>query len=103
MSTALDEALALERAGDLDGAVIALEGVLSGRPRHPVALARLAGVQFRRGRLEEAVLALDRAEAAMAWAGRAIELARRLDDPETLSHALTNIGTVRLVSSDLGG
>jgi tetratricopeptide (TPR) repeat protein len=65
VSTALDEALALERAGDLDGAVIALEGLLSGRPTDPFALARLASVQFRRGRLEEAVLALDRAEAAV--------------------------------------
>src|SRR4051812_43884415 len=65
VSTTLDEALALERVGDLDGAVIALEGLLSGRPTHPVALARLASVQVRRGRLEEAVLALDRAEAAM--------------------------------------
>jgi DNA-binding CsgD family transcriptional regulator/type II secretory pathway predicted ATPase ExeA len=44
-----------------------------------------------------------RAEAALAWASRAIELARRLDDPETLTHALTNIGTARLNSSDLGG
>jgi DNA-binding CsgD family transcriptional regulator len=44
-----------------------------------------------------------RAEAAMRWAGRAIELARRLDDQETLSHALTNIGSARLTAGDLGG
>ena len=44
-----------------------------------------------------------RPEAALAWAGRAIELARRLDDQETMTHALTNIGTARLNSSDLGG
>ena len=37
----------------------------------------------------------NRAEAAMGWAGRAIELARRLDDQETLTHALTNIGSAR--------
>jgi tetratricopeptide (TPR) repeat protein len=34
-----------------------------------------------------------RAEAAIGWAGRAIELARRLDDQETLTHALTSIGS----------
>ena len=35
--------------------------------------------------------------------GRAIELARRLGDPETLSHALTNIGTARLLTGDQRG
>jgi DNA-binding CsgD family transcriptional regulator len=44
-----------------------------------------------------------RVEPAMAWAGRAIELARRLDDQETLTHALTNIGSMRLLAGDLGG
>ena len=44
-----------------------------------------------------------RPEAALAWAGRAIELARRLGDQETLSHALTTIGSARSVSGDLGG
>jgi DNA-binding CsgD family transcriptional regulator len=44
-----------------------------------------------------------RTEAALAWGRRAIELARRLDDPETLSHALTNIGTARLLGGDQGG
>jgi DNA-binding CsgD family transcriptional regulator/tetratricopeptide (TPR) repeat protein len=44
-----------------------------------------------------------RAEAAMGWAGRAIELARRLDDQETLSDALANIGSARLLRSDPGG
>ncbi|MDP9069692.1 MAG: tetratricopeptide repeat protein [Actinomycetota bacterium] len=65
MSTsALDEALRLKRSGELDAAVIALEGVLSRSPSHPVALAHLADVQLKRGRLEEASGALDRAEAA---------------------------------------
>ena len=65
MSTAgLDEALRLKRAGDLDGALIALEGVLGRTPSHPIALANLADVQLRRGRSDEAVLALDRAESA---------------------------------------
>ena len=44
-----------------------------------------------------------RAEVAMGWAGRAIELARRLDDQETLSDALANIGSARLLRGDLGG
>jgi DNA-binding SARP family transcriptional activator/DNA-binding CsgD family transcriptional regulator len=44
-----------------------------------------------------------RRQAALTWASRAIELARRLGDQETLGHALTNIGTTRLLSSDLGG
>lgn len=44
-----------------------------------------------------------RAEAAMGWATRAIELARRLDDQETLTHALTNIGSARIHRSDPDG
>ena len=44
-----------------------------------------------------------RTEAAMAWGSRAIELARRLGDQETLSHALTNIGSARLLTSDQRG
>lgn len=59
----LEEALRLERDGDLDGALIALEEVLSNAPRHALALARLAQVQMRRNRFEEAGVALDRAEA----------------------------------------
>ena len=39
----------------------------------------------------------------MGWAGRAIELARRLDDQETLTHALTNIGSARLSRGDPDG
>jgi DNA-binding CsgD family transcriptional regulator/tetratricopeptide (TPR) repeat protein len=45
----------------------------------------------------------NRTEAAMGWARRAIELARRLGDQETLTHALTNIGSSRLMNGDLGG
>lgn len=60
----LDEALRLKRAGDLDAALIALEGVLGRSPSNPVALANLADVQLKRGRPQEAALALDRAEAA---------------------------------------
>jgi tetratricopeptide (TPR) repeat protein len=64
MSTTLQRALQLKRAGSLEEAVIALEGLLSGVPAHAVALAHLADVQLRRGRLEEAASALERAEAA---------------------------------------
>src|SRR4029453_10936192 len=45
----------------------------------------------------------NRIEAAMGWAARAIELARRLDDQETLTHALTNIGPARRRNGDPGG
>src|SRR4030095_6965809 len=44
-----------------------------------------------------------RTEAAMSWAARAIELARRLDDQETLTHALTNIGSARIQRLDPRG
>jgi len=44
-----------------------------------------------------------RTEAAIGWAQRAIELARRLDDQETLTHALTSIGSARLYRGDPGG
>jgi tetratricopeptide (TPR) repeat protein len=62
VSTSLDEALALKRNGDLQGAVIALEGFLSSKPDHPVAIAHLADAQIRRKRFDEAETALDRAE-----------------------------------------
>src|SRR4029450_4051052 len=45
----------------------------------------------------------NRTEAAMGWAARAIELARRLDDQETLTHALTNIGSARGKGGRPGG
>jgi predicted Zn-dependent protease len=60
----LDLALSKKRAGDLDGALLALEAVLDQSPSHPVALAHLADVQLRRERLDEAAMALDRAEEA---------------------------------------
>ncbi|GAA3191764.1 ATP-binding protein [Dactylosporangium siamense] len=45
----------------------------------------------------------NRLAAAAGWAGRAIGLARRLEDREVLSHALTNIGSARLLGGDPGG
>jgi predicted Zn-dependent protease len=62
--SALGEALELKRSGQLDAAVIALEGVLAVSPSHPLALAHLAEVQLKRGRPQEAAAALDRAESA---------------------------------------
>ncbi|MGH9105423.1 MAG: tetratricopeptide repeat protein [Acidimicrobiales bacterium] len=66
----LDEALALKRAGELDQAVIALEGLLARRPSHALALAHLADIQLRRGRRTEAAQSLDRAEAAAGTTAR---------------------------------
>jgi DNA-binding CsgD family transcriptional regulator/tetratricopeptide (TPR) repeat protein len=40
---------------------------------------------------------------ATGWAERAIEMAHRLDDRETLSHALTTIGSTRLLRGDRTG
>jgi tetratricopeptide (TPR) repeat protein len=61
---ALERALGLRRAGRLDEAVIALESLLVDEPRNGVALAHLAQLQLRRGRLDQALAELDRAEAA---------------------------------------
>ena len=48
------------------------------------------------------MLAGERA-AAVAWGERAIELARALDETEILIHALTNVGTARLMAGDERG
>ena len=61
--TALERVQQLKRAGRLDEAVIELEGLLAQAPEHAIALTQLAGLQLRRGRVEEAAGALDRAEA----------------------------------------
>ncbi len=65
----LDEALKLKRAGELDKAVIALEGLLTRQPSHALALAHLAEVQLRRGRRTEAAQCLDRADAVAGTTG----------------------------------
>lgn len=64
MTSALDQALQLKRSGRLDEAVIALEGVLGRAPRDGFALGHLAEVQLRRGRVDDAAAALERAETA---------------------------------------
>ena len=43
------------------------------------------------------------ADAAIRWSEKAIELADRLGDRETLAHALNNLGSARLVSGVEGG
>jgi tetratricopeptide (TPR) repeat protein len=60
----LDGALELKRRGRYDEAVIAFEQVLTDDPRNAYALTHLAQCQLRRGRPEQALAELDRAEAA---------------------------------------
>lgn len=122
MSTsALEDALQHKRSGDLEAAVIALEGVLSRAPADPVALVHLADVQLRRGRLEEAAGALERAEAAAGTtrstaklrgdlsykAGRWGDAARHYRDAAALgdesSWLLVQLGRCRLRLGDLEG
>ena len=112
--------LHLKRAGDLDAAVIALEGILGAQP-HPAALAQLADVQLRRGRFEEAAAALDRAEADAGTTaftarlrgdlayreGRFADAARCYQDAGALGDrgtwTLVQLGRARLRLGDLPG
>jgi tetratricopeptide (TPR) repeat protein len=64
MTSALDQALQLKRSGRLDEAVIALESVLGRAPHDGFALGHLAEVQLRRGRVDDAAAALEKAEEA---------------------------------------
>jgi DNA-binding CsgD family transcriptional regulator/tetratricopeptide (TPR) repeat protein len=48
------------------------------------------------------MLAQERRE-AVAWGGKAIELARQLDVPETLAHALNNVGTAEWLAGNEEG
>jgi tetratricopeptide (TPR) repeat protein len=118
---ALDGALQLKRSGDLEAAVIALEAVLGERPSDPLALAHLADTQIKRGRLEEAGAALDRAEAgagATAFtshlrgdlhykAGRWAEAARSYQDAVALGDrgtwSLVQLARCQLRVGDLEG
>jgi tetratricopeptide (TPR) repeat protein len=117
----LDQVLRLKRAGDLDAAVIALEGVLEGSPRHPAGYAQLADIQLRRGRYDEAQGALDRAEAEAGTTaftarlrgdlayrtGRYADAARSYRDAEALGDrgtwALVQLGRSLLRLGDLDG
>jgi len=73
-------------------AIAVLEG---GEPGHQLAMAYSNQAQLE--------MLAHRTEAALAWGSRALELAQRLGDQETRSHALTNIGSARLESGDPGG
>lgn len=64
-------------------------------PGHELAMA-----YSNRAQLE---MLAHRLEPAIAWAGRAVALAERLGDRQTLSHALTNIGSARLQGEDPAG
>lgn len=44
-----------------------------------------------------------RSQEAIAWAQRALEISDRLDDDEVRSHALTNIGSARMLARDFAG
>src|SRR5881397_1959748 len=121
MSTALQRALQLKRAGSLEEAVITLAGLLSGAPAHAVALAHLVDAQLRRGRLEEAASALERAGAAAGTTtftarlrgdlcsrtGRWKEAARAYQDADALGDrgtwSLVQLARCRLRLGDLDG
>jgi len=53
--------------------------------------------------LAQVFMLAQEADEAENWATRAITLARALDDQDTLSHALNNLGSTRLRAGDLGG
>jgi Flp pilus assembly protein TadD len=53
----LQRGIALQMAGDLEGAAALYEGVLAGAPDHPRALGLLGTVRLRQGRPEEAAAA----------------------------------------------
>ena len=44
-------------------------------------------------------MSVEDAEGTVAWGTRALELARRLDDAESLVYALTNIGTIEFLAA----
>jgi DNA-binding CsgD family transcriptional regulator/tetratricopeptide (TPR) repeat protein len=70
--------------------------ILEGLPPGPeLAMAYSTQAELR-------MLARD-ADAAIRWSEKAIELADRLGDRETLAHALNNLGSARLVSGVEGG
>jgi predicted Zn-dependent protease len=117
----LEEVVRLKRAGDLDAAVIAVEDALAAHPRHPLALAHLGDIQLRRSRPDEALDALDRAEAAGGATGFTCRLrgdiaykarkwdeaARCYQDADALGDrstwTLVQLGRARMRLGDLDG
>lgn len=121
MTSALEQALQLKRSGRLDEAVIALEGVLARAPQDGFVLGHLAEVHLRRGRVDDAATALDRAETAagttaftarlrgdlLVKAGDYAEAARSYADAVALGEAgswsLVRLARCRLRVKDLEG
>ena len=113
--------LRLKRAGELDEALITLEGVLAAHPAHPAAWAQRADIQLRRGRTEEAEEALDRAESEAGTTaftarlrgdlayrtGRFAQAARAYQDADALGDrgtwTLVQLGRARLRLGDVQG
>ncbi len=97
-----------EREGDCLRWLSRLSWFSGDRPRadryaeEAVALleARAPGRELAMAYSNRAQLAMLAAQTTdtVAWGGRAIELAERLDDRETLAHALNNVGTAQLLS-----
>jgi DNA-binding CsgD family transcriptional regulator len=82
----------IEAEADAARAIAVLETVPPGR--------QLAMAYSNRAQLE---MLAHRAEPAVCWGTRALELARLLGDTETLAHALTNIGTAHMQSDRVRG
>ncbi|MHB1848622.1 MAG: tetratricopeptide repeat protein [Acidimicrobiales bacterium] len=89
----LERVFELKRRGDLDGALIALEGMLASTPS-PVVLANLAEVQLRRGKYDEAA-------AAATWRRRA-ERTGDLYARKMLGFALRRAGNLDEAAGVLG-
>jgi DNA-binding CsgD family transcriptional regulator/tetratricopeptide (TPR) repeat protein len=83
------------RAEAEEASTAAIAALETAPPGHELALALSNAAQL-------AMLADDIA-AAVAWGTRAIALAEKLDDAETLAHALNNVGSARVLSGDDGG
>jgi class 3 adenylate cyclase/tetratricopeptide (TPR) repeat protein len=76
-----------EQAGDTAQAALAVLKRLP--PGHELAMAYATMASLRKD--------LDDVEGAVGWGARAIELAQRLDDSETLAYALNTVGTAELL------
>ncbi len=64
-------------------------------PSHELAMAHATVASLLKDR--------DESDEAVAWGSRALELAERLDDPETVTHSLNTIGTAELLAGNPNG
>jgi predicted Zn-dependent protease len=117
----LERALELKRSRRFDQAVIALEALLADEPRNAYALAQLADCQLRRRRPAEALVELDKAEAAggatrytsrirgdaLYRLGRYKEAARAYEEADALGDrdpwTLAQLARCRMRERDLDG